>query len=139
MSAEFHTEGLQYLLEVAFTKEQSVPTNYYVGLCTDASLAEDAALADLTEVSGTSYARQTVAAGATDFTSAAKGVAGDRKVTTKEVTFTAGGTWTGANTVFIATTVNNTGKLIASVPLSETRTLVIGDTLTVSIEIDLVG
>jgi hypothetical protein len=138
MAAELHTPGLQFLLEVAFSEQQSVPTNFYIGLATDASLAEGATLASLTEVSGTGYARQTVASNNTDFTSATTGT-NDRKVTTKTVTFTAGGTWTGANTVFLATTVDGSGKLIASAPLSVTRTLGNGDSLTVSMEIDLTG
>lgn len=136
--ADLHTEGLQYLLEVGFTEEQSVPANFYIGLATDASLAEDASLGDQTEVSGTGYARQTVASDNVDITSATTGTA-DRKVTTKEVTFTAGGVWSGAKTVFLATSADDSGKLIASVALGETRTLNNGDTLTLSIEIDLTG
>lgn len=138
MAAEFHQEGLQYLIEVALSEEQSVPANFYVGLATDASLAEDASLGDQTEVSGTGYARQTVASNNTDITSATTGTA-DWKATTKTVTFTAGGNWTGANTVFFATTIDDSGKLIASAPLSATRTLVDTDTLTVAIELDLTG
>lgn len=138
MSAELHTEGLQFLLEVTFSEEQSVPANFYIGLTTDASLAETDGLGDLTEVSGTGYARQVVASNNTDITSATTGT-NDRKVTTKEVTFTATGTWTGANTVFLATTVDGTGKLLASAPLSATRTLTSGDTLLIAIQINLTG
>jgi hypothetical protein len=43
MAAEFHQEGLQHLLEL-MSARQSVPADYYIGLATDASLAEDAAL-----------------------------------------------------------------------------------------------
>jgi len=138
MAAELHAEGLQYLLEVALTEEQSVPANLYVGLATDAALAEDASLGDQTEVSGTGYARQTVASDNVDITSATTGT-NDRKITTKVVTFTAGGNWTEANTVFLATTVGDTGKLLASAPLSAARTLTDGDSLTTAIEIDLTG
>jgi len=138
MAMELHTEGLQFALEVLFSEEQSVPANYYIGLATDASLAEDATLASLTEVSGSGYARQAVASNNTDFTSAATGT-NDRKTTTKVVTFTATGAWTGANTAFLATTVDGTGKLIGSVPLSATRTLASGDTLQLALEVDLAG
>ena len=138
MSAELHKDGIQWLLEVAFTEEQSVPANFYIGLATDASLAETASLGDQTEVSGTGYARQTVASNNTDITSASTGT-NDYKVTTKTVTFTAGGTWTGAKTVFLATTSNDTGVLIASEQLSETRTLLNTHTLTVSIAIVIIG
>jgi hypothetical protein len=138
MASQLHTEGLQFLLETAFTKQQTIPATYYIGLATGV-LADVATLATLTEVSGTGYARQAVTAGATDFTSAATGT-NDRKVTTKTVTFTAGGTWTGAVTVFLCTVISGTtGKLIASAPLSLTRTLGNGDTLAVALELDLVG
>ena len=137
--AELHTEGLQFLLEVAFSEEQSVPANFHVGLATDASLAENASLASLTEVSGSGYARQAVASDNVDITSAAAGT-NDRKVTTKTVTFTATGTWTGANTVFLCSVASGTaGKLIASAPLSATRTLHNGDTLQVAVEVQLNG
>ncbi len=138
MAAELHTDGLQFILEVTFTEEQSVPVNFYIGLATDVSLSETASLGDQTEVSGTGYARQAVASDNVDITSAATGT-NDYKVTTKTVTFTAGGTWTGAKTVFLATTLNDTGVLIASAPLSETRTLADTDTLTIAMQVDLTG
>ena len=138
MAAEVHTEGLQFLLECALSEEQTPPANFYIGLCTDASLAEDASLGDQTEVSGTGYARSAVASNDTDMTSAAYGTA-DWKMTTSTETFTAGGTWTGAKTVFLATTVDDSGKLIASAPLSATRTLANTDTLQVAILIALTG
>lgn len=136
--ADLHTEGLQYLLEVAFSEEQSVPANFYIGLATDVSLDEDASLSDITEVSGTGYARQTVASNNTDITSGSVGT-NDRKATTKTVTFTAGGTWTAAKTVFLATTNDDSGKLIASAPLSQTRILNNEDTLDLAMAIYLVG
>lgn len=139
MSDELMTEGLQFLLEVAFSEEQSVPANFYVGLCTDASVAENANLAALTELSGNGYARQTVASDNTDFTSAATGT-NDRKTTTKTVTFTAsGGAWSGAVHAFVGTTIDDTGKCIAVAALSTTRTLQDGDSLQVSIAITLTG
>lgn len=138
MAADVHQEGLQYILETAFSEEQSVPANFYMGLCTDASLAETASLGDQTEVSGTGYARQAVASTSVGFVSASTGT-NDRKVTTIEVTFTAGGTWTGAKTAFLATTVNDTGKLIASEQLSGTITLVDNGTLSHSFELTGAG
>ena len=138
MAVELHTDGLQFILEVTFTEEQSVPANFYIGLATDVSLSETASLGDQTEVSGTGYARQAVASDNVDITSAATGT-NDYKVTTKTVTFTAGGTWTGAKTVFLATTLNDTGVLIASAALSETRTLEDTDTLTIAMQVDLTG
>ena len=139
MSDEFCTEGLQHALEVAYSEEQSVPANYYIGLCEDASVAENDNLASLTELSGNGYARQTVASDNTDFTSAATGT-NDRKQTTKVVTFTAsGGAWNGAVHAFLATTIDDSGKLVAVAALSATRTLQDGDSLQVSIVLTLAG
>lgn len=140
MAAEFHTEGLQYLLEAAMTEEQSVPANFYIGLAQDASLDEADALTDISEVTGTGYARQAVASDNTDLTSAATGT-NDRKVTTKTVTFTASAAdWDEANTAFLCNVASGTaGKLIASAPLSAARTLGNGETLTVSLQMTLQG
>ena len=139
MAPEVHTEGLQFILETAFSEVQSVPANFFIGLCTDASLAETASLGDQTELSGNDYARQEVPSSAAGFTSASTGT-NDRKLTTSTETFTAsGGAWSGAVTAFLATTVNDTGKLIASAPLSATRTLQDGDSLQVSFVITAAG
>lgn len=139
MSDEYCEEGLQHLLEVVYTEEQSVPANYYIGLCEDASVAEDDNLASLTELSGNGYARQAVASDNTDFTSAATGT-NDRKVTTKVVTFTAsGGAWNGAVHAFLATTIDDSGKLVAVAALSVERTLQDEDSLQVSIVPTLAG
>ena len=116
---------------------QSPQATYYIGLATDASLAENATLASLTEVSGTSYARQ--AAAMSGVTSETAGTA-DWHLVLPQVTFTAGGTWTGANTWFLATVVSGTsGKLIASGPLGATRTLLNGDTEKVTASLQLNG
>ena len=138
MSNEVCTEGLQAMLESYFTGEQSSPVNFYMGLCTDASIAEGAGLTDLTEVTGSGYARQTVPSDTNGFTSASTGT-GDWKVTTSTETFSATGTWTGATHAFLATTNDNSGKLIAVAELSTTRTLQNGDSLQVSMELTLAG
>lgn len=138
MAAELHTEGLQFILEAVFPKTQTLPTNYYLGLATDASLAEDATLASLTEVSGTGYSRQAIPASAVGFSSAAVGT-NDWKVTGAQKTFSAGGIWTTANTWFLASSIDGTGKLIASGPLSQARTLGNGDTLNVTAALQLNG
>jgi hypothetical protein len=138
---ELHTEGLQWMLEICFSEEQSPlgAAAFYIGLCTNTSLAENATLTSVTEVEGTGYERQPVASSNAGWTSATTGT-NDRKQTSATVTFTAGGTWTGATGVFLCTVSTGTaGKLIASVNLSTTRTLIINDTLTVAVEIDLTG
>ena len=141
MAAELHTEGLQFILEAAFSEEQAVPANFYIGLATDASLAEDAAMTDVTELAvANNYARKAVASSDVGFTSAAAGTA-DRKVTTAQVQFECtGSAWSGAQTVFLTTDASGTaGKLIASQQLSATRTLQPSDTLDITMVIQLNG
>jgi len=131
-------EGLEYILETAFTEVQNVPANFYMGLCEDEVLETDG-LADLTELAvADGYARQTIASDDTDFTEAATGT-NDRKVTTSTETFTATGAWNGALYAFLGTTVDDTGKLICGAELSTERFLQNGDTLQVSFVITLTG
>lgn len=129
---QWTTEGLQWALEVLFSEEQSVPANFYVGLASDVSVTKDMALLDLTEVSGTGYGRQALASDNVDFTSALDGV-DNRKQTSKIMTFTAGGTWTTARVWFLATTVNNAGKLLCWDSVGDAFTLGNGENHTQSI------
>jgi len=139
MSDEVCQEGLQYILETAFTEEQSVPASFYLGLCEDASIAEDASLADLTELAvADGYARNTIASDGTDWASATTGTL-DWKITSLTQTFTSSGTWNGATHAFLGTTIDDTGKLVLAVALSVERFLVSGDTLQVSIVLTVTG
>jgi hypothetical protein len=140
MAAEIHQEGLRYLLECAISEEQTPPVNFYVGLATDASLAEDATMASLTEVTGTGYSRQTIASTAAAWNSQTQGTADWEQEAAAAVTFTAtGDDWDDAKTWFITTAADGSGKLIASGPLSETRSLLSGDTLDVTPTLQLNG
>jgi len=139
MSDEVCQEGLQYILETAFTEEQSVPASFYLGLCEDASIAEDASLADLTELAAADgYARNTIASDGTDWASATTGT-NDWKITSLTQTFTASGTWNGATHTFLGTTTDDSGKLVLAAALSVERFLVSGDTLQVSIVLTATG
>ena len=130
------------MIEVSFTKEQSVPDHFYVGLCEDADLVENAVLGDQTELVDDSgqdvgYSRFELASGAMDFTSAAGGV-NDRVLTTATVSFTAAGSnWANAKTWFLATTDDDIGKLIASGPVNSGSgtALMNGQTLSFDIQI----
>jgi len=123
MAARIHTEGRQWIQEVCFTEQQSVPTNFYVGLCTDISILENAALSDLTELTDdpdTGYERFPLLSSTSGWTSAATG-SNDRKVTSSTITFTCDGTgltWTKAYHWFLATTIDDSGKLVMSGPLN---------------------
>jgi len=132
-------EGLEYILETAFTEAQGVPVNFYMGLCEDEVLETDG-LADLTELAvANGYARQTIASDAADFTEAGAGT-NDRKVTTSTETFTcSSSSWNGALYAFLATTIDDSGKLICGAALSSERFLDPSDTLQVSFVITLTG
>lgn len=140
MSDELNTEGLKWLLEGMFPQSQAPPANFYLGLCEDASVAEDASLGDLTELSGNGYSRQVIPAGSvTGFTSSVAGT-NDWKITTITVEFEAsGGAWNGAQHCFLGTTSDDSGVLVASAALSAIRTLQDGDKLQVSMVIQLNG
>lgn len=116
MALVVHTQGLQHLLEL-MNGAQTKPANYYIGLAADAAMAKTTALGSQTELSGNGYARQPIAASAIGLVSAGDGGDG-RKLTSAAVTFTAaGGDWVRAFTLFVATTIDNTGALVASGPI----------------------
>lgn len=132
-------EGLEYILETAFTEAQNVPVNFYMGLCEDEVLETDG-LVDLIElVVANGYARQTIASNNVDITEAGTGT-NDRKITTSTETFTCNtASWNGALYAFLGTTIDDTGKLICGAALSSERFLDPGDTLQVSFVITLTG
>ena len=143
MAAQVHTEGRQWMAEVNFSEEQSVPANFYVGLCADAAIAENATLSALAELTDTDYARQTIASSAAGWTSAATG-SNDRKQTSSSLSFqvtTSGVTWTKAEHWFLGTTIDDTGVLIFSGPLNSGSGWIVaeGETLAFDVEITWPG
>ena len=146
MAAQLHTEGRQYIQEAAFTGQQTKPTNFYVGLCTDLTIAENASLTDLTELvdpTDTDYARYALASSVVGWDSAGTGT-DDRKITSNGVSFsavTSGATWAKAESWFLATTIDDTGKLIMSGPLNSGSgwTVIEGEALTFDIEWTMPG
>lgn len=134
-----HDEGEQWMLEVAFSEAQSVPVSFYIGLDNRASIAEGDVLPPANEPAGNGYARQAVNSDATDWTVSLD--AGDYQAKSKIVTFTAsGGPIPAAGSVanmFLGTTSDNTGRLLASVALSIARTIANGDSLDTDITIKL--
>ena len=122
------TQGIQFLFELA-NGQQTKPNNYYVGFCTEAEdqIPANAWLGDLTELSGNGYARQLVAANSVGMVSTAGGTNG-RTLTTAEATFTAsGGPWSLAKTKFLATTADDSGKLLATEPINAGSGIALAD------------
>lgn len=87
-------EGLDDILDAYF----ATPGDFYIGLCTDITIDKSDQLADLTEVSGSGYARIALSS----ITVALRGT-DDRKATGNEVTFNATGDWTVAYNWFMIT------------------------------------
>lgn len=128
-------EGEQSILDTYF-RAATAPTGFYFRLFNDTPIETDT-LADLTgEVTGTGYAAIAVARNNTDFPTLAL-VGGDYKITTATKTFTATGTWTAATYAVLATSSDNSGKLIAARALGATRTLVASDTLALTYSLTL--
>lgn len=125
-------EGEQFMLQVALSEQQTVPVTFYIGLSQtdETTLGEGATLATISEVTGSGYARKAVNSDAVDWTTGLSG--GDWRAISKEVTFSATGAWTQAKSAFLATTLDNTGKLLATKDLSTPRTLANGDSLKVT-------
>jgi len=125
-------EGEVDILDVYF-EDQAVRSSLYLRLYNDMPTESDT-LATLTgEVSGTGYAGITVTRG-TDWSAPAH----DTGTTTSTKTFTAGGTWTAASELVLATVASGTaGLFLASAALSQSRTLGNGDTLDVTLQISL--
>ena len=127
-------EGEQDILG-AYFKAVTAPATTYLGLCND-TLAETDTLALIAEEGGTGidtfgpsggYSRLPIQKDSewSSITQSNSGYA--TTCDTKEWTATA--TIGPVNTMFLATTANNTGLLLAYVDLSTSRTLVSGDKL----------
>lgn len=129
-------EGEYLVLDVAF-RQATQPTNFYLGLVNDTPVETDA-LTDLTgEPSGYGYTRQTIEANATGWPTLALD-GGDYMLTSSEETFTASGGSIGPVTyAFLATSTDNTGKLVAYVALSTSRTMADGESLKCTLKIKL--
>jgi hypothetical protein len=131
-------EGEEAILEAFFRLNASyTPTEFYVRLCDDTIEETDTLSIVQNEPSGFNYTPQLVEASAVGFP-VKDMFEGDYRLTSKELTFTASGGDIGpVNTVFLATTDDNTGKLIAFLDLPLTRTILNGDSMIVQFEVIL--
>ena len=129
-------EGESLLLD-SFFRNQNTPTNFYGRLFNDTP-AETDTLADLTgEPSGNGYSAYTLNRNTTDFPTLALD-SGDYKLTSKEFSCQASGGIIGAVTYLVlATSSDNSGKLVCFVSLSQERTLQDGESLNITFSIKL--
>ena len=121
------SEFKKYVARLIFQGDETAVSDFYLGLGTGALPAVDDTLADITEVTGTGYARVQLSRGLTDFpTLAATG--DDWKVTAVAATFAASGTWTGADFLFICDVASGTaGRLFAAITLDAPFLLLSGE------------
>lgn len=129
-------EGEEAMLDVFFRNGTSYAT-FYIRLFNDTPVDTDG-LSDLTnEASGNGYAAQSLSRNSTDFPVLALD-SGDFQVESLEQTFSAsGGSWGPVIYAVLATSSDNSGKLIAYVALAASRTLQDGDSLKVTFKIKL--
>jgi hypothetical protein len=139
---EFHTEGMQWEFNVVYRQTAALPTNLYVLLVKDTTIAENATMADLTELTvgeAPGYARQPIACSSIGWTEAGTGT-NDRQITGASVTFTAsGGNWpVGYMAVLTTTLTGTTGPLIASGELNGGSGRQLNDGQSFGVEVTLV-
>ncbi len=129
-------EGEQQILDVYF-RGATPPASFYLRLY-NTTPTETSTLAAIAanEVTGTGYAPLALARNSTDWPTLGLN-AGDYRVTSAAKTFTAGGVWTDATTMVLATSADSSGKLVAARALSATRTLQPGDTLQITYSLTL--
>ena len=129
-------EGESLLLDSFFRGQNSPTGGFYIRLFNDTPVETDA-LSDLTgEPSGNGYSAQALAQDTTDFPTLELD-SGDYQVVSKSVTITSTGTIGPVTYAVLATSSDNTGKLVAYVELSTPRTLANGESLTITLTIKL--
>lgn len=127
-------EGEKNMLETFFRAENA-PTTFYLRLYNDTP-AETDGLADLTgEPSGNGYSAKEIERSSTGFPTIEQD-SGDWRVVSKTVQFVASGGSIGPVTYMVlATSSDNSGKLIGYKALSQSRTLADGEKLDCTLRI----
>jgi hypothetical protein len=121
--------GEKNVAELYFRGENA-PTQFYLRLCNDSLVETDTLASIQNEPVGHGYAPQVLERNPIGFPVLEMNEEGDWRVVSKQVTFTAVGASIGAfNTMYIATTPDNSGVLVAYVALSLSRTILAGDSM----------
>jgi len=141
----FHTSGRRLFGQI-FNGAATRPATLYIllrqldgvsGHPSDAAAADTLA-SNLQECTGSGYARQSFTNNSTNVTEAAGGVgSADSVLTCEQVTFTFTGTINGITHAGIATSSDNSGVLITSMPLAVTRNVANTDTIKVTCSLNL--
>jgi hypothetical protein len=122
---------------MSYFRAEELPTAFYARLAYDSISLTDSLSDVQNEPSGNGYDPIVLERSSVGFPTIEQD-AGDWRVVSKQITFTATvGNWGKVNVLFLATTSNNLGKLIACVPLTMTRVMNAGDSLVATIRIKL--
>jgi hypothetical protein len=129
-------QGEQDILEAFYVNQNAPAGDIYLGLA-NSTPTDTSTLATITEVTGTSYARQQIVRSTAGWPTRGL-VSGDWQIESTQETFTAGGTWTQANYGFLASVVSGTsGRFWNYLALTTPRVLTNGDSLNVIYKIKL--
>lgn len=129
-------EGEQDVLDV-YLRGAAAPTQFYLRLFNDTPVETDGLADLLSEAAGNGYAAQLIERSATGWPTLALD-AGDFQATSSQEQFAAsGGSFGPVSHVVLATSSDNTGKLISFAALSQSRTLADGESLTVTYRVKL--
>lgn len=124
-----HVGGELFILTCCFDNDGTFPpAQYYFGLDNRATITTDDLISDVTdEPTANGYLRAAVNSAGQFSVDLANGV---YRATSQIVTFSAsGGSWGPVKNLFMATTSNDDGILIASSPLSASITVASGDSI----------
>lgn len=124
-----HFGGELFVLTCCFDNDGTFPpANYYFGLDNRATISVDDLITDLSdEPVGNGYLRASVSSQGQFVVDILSGV---YRATSQIVTFSASGSgWGPVKNLFLATTSDNSGILIATSPLSSPVTLTSGDAI----------
>lgn len=133
-----HINGELFLLSVAFSTAGSisVPSSYYIGMDNRATLSLNDTFSSLSnEPTQNGYLRQSVSS-ANGFTIST--VDSNYRAISSTLTFSAaGGSWGPVKNVFLGTTATNSGYLLSSVALDNSRTVLDGQSITLRFSLGL--
>lgn len=131
-------QGAEAILEYFYRGNATyAPGQFYVRLCNYTPQVTDTLSTIQNEPSGNGYAPQLLPASLIGFPTKTTAGDGNISITSVAVTFTASGGNIGPVTsAFVGTTSGNGGKLISYLPLSITRTILNGDSMTYQFSVE---
>lgn len=138
MASQLYDEGAQDILQCYFQSDVE-PATFYAGLGNGTRpTADTTVMTGFTEVSGTGYARQSIASDGTDWPTVQL-ESSEMAATSKQLTFTcSSGSWTTYNYVFLTTTSSGTaGLAIASWDVTTARALASGESYKPTLRVQL--